>query len=185
MEDKRVMRVQAKCADPSDSHGASPSVRNGDDSQQFRAKPHSPELLHLVPRCQFYPSSIAEEVRQLNEASHRRNHGGVGSHYAARDVDVERRSVHGKGFYERLMAIGIVLRYALARRSAMQPYTVVWSGEIEKRLHDQRIRPAPPVSDEYHRRAPRRNSRAPRPEDPWLRLAFRAFWRPRTRKRVH
>jgi hypothetical protein len=26
----------------------------------------------------------------------------------------------------------------------MQPYTVVWSGEIAKRAHDQQIRPAPP-----------------------------------------
>jgi hypothetical protein len=67
----------------------------------------------------------------------------------------------------------------------MQSYQVVWSGEIEKRLHDQNIRPAPPIEAEYRRRAPRRNSGAPRPEDPWLRLAFRAFWRPRTRKRVH
>jgi len=29
----------------------------------------------------------------------------------------------------------------------MQPYTVVWSGEIEKRMRDQQIRPAPPIED--------------------------------------
>ena len=29
----------------------------------------------------------------------------------------------------------------------MQPYTVVWSGEIEKRMRDQQIRPAPPLED--------------------------------------
>jgi hypothetical protein len=29
----------------------------------------------------------------------------------------------------------------------MTPYTVVWSGEIEKREHDQQIRPAPPIEE--------------------------------------
>jgi hypothetical protein len=67
----------------------------------------------------------------------------------------------------------------------MESYVVVWSGEIEKQIRDQQIKPAPPIEDEYRRRAPRSRSRAPRPEDPWLRLAFRSFWRPRSRKKVH
>jgi hypothetical protein len=29
----------------------------------------------------------------------------------------------------------------------MTPYTVVWSGEIEKRMRDQQIRPAPLLED--------------------------------------
>ncbi len=35
----------------------------------------------------------------------------------------------------------------------MERYTVVWNGEIEKRVHDQQIRPAPPEETAEQRNA--------------------------------
>jgi hypothetical protein len=61
----------------------------------------------------------------------------------------------------------------------MQSYVVVWSGELEKRPHDQQVRPAPPVE---HVKAP--------PPRSYLRDAagLRVFFklcRTRARQKVH
>lgn len=45
-------------------------------------------------------------------------------------------------------------RYALASEGfSMESYRVVWSGEIQKRVRDQQVRPAPPIETEAQRDA--------------------------------
>lgn len=49
----------------------------------------------------------------------------------------------------------MLLSYALAPRGRhMESYEVVWSGTLEKELHDQQIKPAPPINEDrrksYH-----------------------------------
>jgi hypothetical protein len=71
----------------------------------------------------------------------------------------------------------------------MRPYTVVWSGEIEKRVHDQQIKPAPPIDDKRPYKGFRQRAR---PTKSTGRLRDANFWRlcaalfgKRTRKKIH
>jgi hypothetical protein len=74
----------------------------------------------------------------------------------------------------------------------MEPYTVVWSGEIEKRMRDQQIRTAPPIDENQKARGFRLRGRfAKSAKSPvGLTLAaesrlFSALWGQQTRKKPH
>lgn len=57
----------------------------------------------------------------------------------------------------------------------MEGYRVVWSGEIDKRMHDQQLRPAPPIQVQSEakvldKRKIKRGCNA-KWSDPWLKLS--------------
>jgi hypothetical protein len=57
----------------------------------------------------------------------------------------------------------------------MTTYTVVWSGEIEKRVHDQQIKPAPPIDDNRPYKGFRQRARSKSTGQLTERLFFRLF----------
>lgn len=63
----------------------------------------------------------------------------------------------------------------------MTTYIVVWSGEIEKRVHDQQIKPAPPIDDKCPYKGFRQRARTKSTGRLTQRLFFKLFG-PRRRK---
>jgi hypothetical protein len=71
----------------------------------------------------------------------------------------------------------------------MESYRVVWSGEIEKRIHDLQVRPAPPLEDHRKFFSSQRRKRAMRrvglTDAAMLRLFLGLGRSSRTRRKVH